>query len=77
MFTVKVVRDRNGEHRTSIYEARSVEIVDSHETRAVVAHMANGDDAYIPVMGGVDHDGLVDVVFIENANGKTTDIVRA
>ncbi len=84
MFTVKVVRvskhdDTSEEHKTSGYEARSWDIIDNRDEKAVIAHCANGDELYIPVRNTSEayiDGGLADVIFIENANGKTTDVVR-
>lgn len=77
MFTVKIVRAVGEVHKTRLIEAFSAEIHCVGDKKAVIAHAANGDELYIPV---VDPDAppeeIVSVVFIENANGKTTDVVR-
>ena len=77
MFTVKVVKfsDNAGNATTSIYEARSVDVIDTADQKAVVANFSNGEVAYIPIMNPIEED-LADAVYIENANGKTTEIVR-
>jgi|AntDeeMinimDraft_6_1070357.scaffolds.fasta_scaffold03976_1 hypothetical protein len=77
MFTVKVVKfsDNAGNATTSIYEARSVDVIDTADQKAVIANFSNGEVAYIPVID-LNKEELADTVYIENANGKTTEIVR-
>lgn len=77
MFTIKIVHARGGEHHTRGVEAHDYEIVDNQTQHAVIARMTNGDDLCVPVRGGHNPDENADVVFIENAHGKTTDVVRA
>ena len=76
MFTVKVVKSDNaGNATTSIYEARSVDVIDTADQKAVIANFSNGEVAHIPVID-LNKEDLADAVYIENANGKTTEIVR-
>lgn len=77
MFTVKVYRNDN--MQVSFYEARSVETVTDGDT-LVLMNQDTGEQPYIRVTSADDDrnpDRPADMVVIENALGKTTEVIRA
>lgn len=84
MFTVKVGRrDKSGNSKCHLYEAVSVEIFHNglHERNietsfpCVVFQTPSGREQCIIAENSGDYS--CDAIYIENCNGKTTDIVRA
>lgn len=77
MFTVKVYRNDN--MSVSFYEARSVETVTDGDT-LVLMNQDSGEQPFIRISSEDDAtktDRPADMVVIENALGKTTEVLRA
>lgn len=85
MFTVKVVRvNADGQERLHIYEARSVDVFRDAKwlktgEAEVVGHQENGEAFAITVsLDPAQSDSYpARAVYVENAKGRTTEIVRA